>query len=55
MPALLEILRVTSRLCGSKHDLVAQFVQRLSEFLRAQLLCQRGRFDALLNVDALAA
>ena len=30
--------------------MVAQFVQRLSEFLRAQLLCLRGRFGTLFYV-----
>ena len=38
MPALLKITWGHARLCGSKRDLVAQFVQRLSE------LCARSLF-----------
>lgn len=50
MPARLQITWGHARLCGSKRDLVARFVQRLSEFLRAQLLCLRERFGTLLDV-----
>ena len=50
MPALLKITWGHARLCGSKREWEAQFVQRLSEFLRAQPLCLRERFGTLFDV-----